>query len=113
MQSFADVCFKLITMVLDLCNETTDAYACSTEEDRATMKSSMLWPISICQDVILNTPGFSWDCFEGGDKLVESYYSYQYDLYHDLIVEHVSNDLHFIGAEPYILALQYGRVEDA
>jgi len=112
-QTFIYKSWKLIKFNLDLCDVTTDAYARSTEDDRDTLKSAMATYFSFAGDGIINAPGFSWDYFANGDKLIEHYNSYDYDRNHaNNIVIH-SDDPHVHCGEALILTLQFGRIKDA
>lgn len=74
----------------------------------------MAWPFWFGGDYALSqNPGFSWDYFEDGSKLIEHYEAYDYDDHHAPIVEMTTLDQHSWGTEAFLLTLQYGRVEDA
>ena len=102
-------------MILDLCDEGTEMYALTTDEERAKGKPFMAWTLQCAGDALLSTPGFSWDCLgTNGDKLVEHRNAHKYEEHHDLAVELCSVDnVNFIGGTPFMLTMQYGRIEDA
>lgn len=104
-QEFADTCFVLVKIILDLCDDSTDAYALVTDEVRAAAKPLMVYPMQFASDAIMNTPGFSWDLFKGGDTLVEVYYSYDYDQHHGEIVDLCSNDNFLFGSLTWLLIM--------
>ena len=99
-------------MVLDMFNEESDEYTCSTDEERAIMKPMMAWPLREAGDAIRYSPGFSFDYFENGDTLIEHYCSDSYEQHHGTIVDYMSLDLHLLGAELNVLALEFGRAEE-
>lgn len=61
----------------------------------------------------MNTPGFTWDLLGvNGDKLVDHHNAYDYEEHTALMVDILSADLQ-LGAAPWLLAVQYGRVEES
>ena len=91
----------------------TDAYASATEEDRDALKNVMACYFMFAGDGIIKAPGFSWDYFANGDKLIEHYNSYEYERNHAKnLVIHGSDPYVYCG-EALILTLQFGRVKDA
>ena len=113
-QATANACWKMTKVILDMCDESTESYACSTDEDRAKGKPLLSVVFFQTHDLILNAPGFSWDCYgTNGDKIVEYQNTYKYDVHHDLFVDLLSGDVAALGGAPFLLALQFGRVKDA
>lgn len=112
-QSFADACWQIIVYMTDICsNVNSSAYAQLAEEERSWVKPMQHGCFWLAGDAIMNSPGFSWDNFENGDTIMEAYYSYEYEKNHAKIVELTGTDWHAFGPDPFILALQYGRVAD-
>ena len=100
--------------ILDLCDESTDLFALSTEEDRDAMKNLLSWPLRSGSDAIIKSPGFSWERFgPNGDKLIEYQAGYKYDEHHNSNVKCCSVDPQCLGGAPWLATLQYGRVADA
>ena len=112
MQAVSDACWKLSHYVITLCDENTEAFARSTEADRAVVRP-VLDSLQFGGDAIVNAPGFSWNFFNQGDTLLANYYSYSYEACHEPIVGMTSGDTHVYGAELKVLTLQFGRVGDA
>ena len=114
-QRYADECWKMVQMVIDLEDVSTEVHALSTEEDRTTAKPLLAWPLWSGGDAVMNSPGFSWACFgHNGDKLVDCQKSYNYERDSKSIVNIVSSGLEIvIGATPFILTLQFGRFKDS
>ena len=112
-QKVADVGWELLTSVSELSSENSSASAHSTEEDRAALRPFVYGMVWLAGDAMLNSPGFSWDSFEGGDRIVDSYYSYDHNVHHTLAIEIFSTNSHLWGSDSFILVAQYGRVDDA
>ena len=112
-QMFINKNWKLIKFILDLCDVTTDAYARSTEDDRDALKNVMGCYFGFAGDGIINAPGFSWDYFANGDKLIDYYNSYEYDRNHAKNLVFHGSDPHLYCGEALILAMQFGRIKDA
>ena len=112
-QMFLKKSLKLINFILDLCTASTDAYAHSTEEDRDMLKNAMACYFTFAGDGIVNVPGFSWDCFAAGDKLIDHYNSYEHERNHPKNLVIHGSEPHLYCGEPLILTMQFGRVKDA
>ena len=113
-QGYADANWNLTAFILDMCDESTEAYACSSPEDRALAKPMMAWTLAWGGDRILQSPGFSWDRLgKNGDKLVEHRSAYVYEDHHEAVADLISVDTWTLGSPSFVLTLQFGRLEDA
>ena len=112
-QTAADANWKMSKTILDTCDENSNVYALSTEEERSNLKCMLSWTLRVGGDALLNSPGFSWNLFgPNGDVLVEHHNAYRYDEHHRVVVELISTDAVAFGGTPWLLTLQYGRVEE-
>ena len=92
-RAFANANWKLVTMILDVCDESTDAYAHSTEADRALAKPIMAWPLYWAGDRVMQSPGFDWGRLgKNGDKLVEHRNAYTFEEHNHAVSELISVD---------------------
>ena len=64
-QKYADGNWVLSKIVLEICDENTESYALSTDNDRENAKPLLNWTLMMGGESIFNSPGFSWDCFGG------------------------------------------------
>ena len=112
-QQTAVISWKISKMILDLCDQTTDAFARSTAEERNALKNAMACFFFFSGDAIISAPGFSFDYLNNGDKFIEHYFCYKYEENHHINVELHSNDVHVYAPGAGVLTLQHGRVEDA
>ena len=113
-QAYADSNWTLSKMILDLCDETADAYALATEEDRATAKPLLAWTLVLAGDAIVNAPGFHWDCLgHAGDVLIEHDNAYVFEVHHARFKDIISYDPYASPGAPWILTLEYGPIEEA
>ena len=113
-QTSANGFWRLSKMIVDMCNESTDVFALSTEEDREQGKALLTWTMRCAAEPMFKSPDFSWDLFEpNGDAIVEYQNAYNYAEHHGLSVEIVSHDPQCVAGAPWLLTMQYGRVRDA
>lgn len=114
-QAQTDEMWKLGEIMLSMLDETTDAYAHSTDEERRIAKPMLAWSVYVSHDAISNSPGFSWDLFDAnGDTFVDYYNAYSYEEHSNVLRDICSADtVALFAAAQSILTLQYGRVKDA
>ena len=75
-------------LILDMFDERTDICSFTSDEDKVKAKPLLAFPVAIAGDAIMNTPGFSWDCFgTNGDKLVEHHNAFNFETNHNFTVE--------------------------
>ena len=113
-QVFADECWNLIKINLDMRDESTDLFALSNEDEGASGWSLLSCQLRFGGDRIINSPGFHWDMLgPNGDIIFEHHTGYKYDIHHPINLEVAGNGILWsVGAE-WVLALQYGRIDDA
>ena len=117
-QAFAAACWKLCTLSLDISDPSrgSDLHTFASEYDRTLAKVTIRNMLIHIGDAIFKMPGFDWDHEFGsnGDKLVESFYAYNFEEHHHRIVEMFSMDHSVCRPDAaFVLVLQCGRVEAA
>jgi hypothetical protein len=112
---FAAVNWMMTKMLMDLNDESSDAYARLTDDERYLIKPCALTYIVVGGEAMMHVPGFDIDVYgPNGDKLLELSNAYTYDDHHAFYADLCTLDTWMThNSADWILTLQYGRVSDA
>lgn len=114
-QNYANACWTMSKLILDMFDETSDVYPLVTEEDRADTKPMMPWTLILAGEGLMTAPGFSWEAFGiNGQKLIDHQTAFNYEVHWSVAVGLYSCVTPAImGSAPWLLTMQYGRVQDS
>jgi len=101
--------------LMDLTDESTEAYSHLTEAERHLVKPLPLSFTFLEGDATMRTPGFTTDGYgPNGDNLVEWANSYNYAEHHTYLARAFSIDCWLaVNGADWMLTLRYGRLADA
>jgi hypothetical protein len=112
---YTAACWKVTSMLIDLSDESTDAYSRLTQDERDSVNPFGVALACFGGDAMLRAEGFTLDSFgPNGDKLVEWFNAYDYDKHHTYSGSLFSVDTMIVyNIHDWLLTMLYGRVSDA